>query len=279
MLERRNRNNMINDILKAVKKYPSLVITIGVVVLIAEVFNRFVPVMAMIVGIINMTGGNIIDSILTILHMLLDLQNLPLILVTATVIAILFSLCVSLLLPGYLLAASDGLENGPKKKGLFRAGISKYSMRYFHMTLRVVLLAVVLVAFLMVSSVPGIVMTRVAVSTSPGLLVAAIFIDIVTVGVVFASLSFFSIYTYMWYIASLATANRPFKLGKQVADRRFWQIVLGLLIFDVIFAGGICIIFLISNQFIKYAIGWIFATAFFTVLALYLVKFFKNNFN
>ena len=277
MLERRNLKNMINDILKAVKKYPSLVITIGVVVLTAEVFNRFVPVMAMIIGIVNMTGGNIIDSILAILHMLLDLQNLPLILVTASVIAILFSLCVSLLLPGYLLAASDGLEDGPKKKGLFRAGIKKYFMKFFHMTLRVVFLAVVLVVFLMVSTVPGIVMTRVSISNSPELLVAAIFIDIVTVGVIFASLSFFSIYTYMWYIASLATVNRPFKLGKQVADRRFWQIVLGLLIFDVIFAGGFCIIFMISNQFIKYAFGWIFATAFFTVLALYLVKFFKNN--
>jgi hypothetical protein len=30
-------------------------------------------------------------------------------------------------------------------------------------------------------------------------------------------------------------------------------------------------------QIIRYAAGWIFATAFFTALALYLVKFFKDN--
>lgn len=83
----------------------------------------------------------------------------------------------------------------------------------------------------------------------------------------------------MWYIASLVTAKRPFRLGKQVADNRFWNITLGLLIFDVILVVGFFIIFMIGNQAIKYAVGWIFLTAFFTTLALYLVKFFKNNFN
>ncbi|HOQ07722.1 MAG TPA: hypothetical protein PK127_08240 [Clostridiales bacterium] len=270
---------MAKDIVNAVKKYPSLVITLGVVIFIAELFNRFVPVMTMIVGIVNMTGGDILDSILAILHLLLDLQNLPLVLATVAVIAILVSISAGLLLPGYLLAAIDGLDDGPRKKGLYREGIRKYFLRFFHMTLRVVLLAFLLLVFLIVSTVPGIVMTRVALKTSPELMVAAVFIDIVTVGVIFASLLFFSVYTYMWYIASLVTVNRPFRLGKQVADHRFWSIALGLLIFDVIFAGGFFIIFMIGNQTIKYAVGWVFATAFFTTLALYLVKFFKNNFN
>jgi len=270
---------MTKDIVNAVKKHPSLVITLGAVILVAEVFNRFVPIMTMIVGIVNMTGGDILDSILAALHLLIDLNNLPLVLGAVAVIALLFSVFIGLLLPGYLLTAIDGLDEGPGKKGLYREGIRKYFLRFFHMTLRVVLLAFLLLVILLVSTVPGIVMTRVALTTSPELMVAAVFVDVVTVGVVFASLLFFSVYTYMWYIASLVTAKRPFRLGKQVADNRFWNITLGLLIFDVILVVGFFIIFMIGNQAIKYAVGWIFLTAFFTTLALYLVKFFKNNFN
>jgi len=277
--ERRNRASMTKDFVRAVKKYPSLVITIGVILLIAAVFNRFVPVMAMLIGIINITGGNFFDSILAVLQMLTDLQNIPLTLLGVAAVAVLVSTAVGLLLPGYLLAASDGLEKGPKKKGLFRKGIRKYFLRFFHMTIRVVLLAVLLLVFLLVSTVPGIVMTRVALSSSPKLLIVAIFIDIVTVAMCFASLSFFSIYTYMWYLASLVTDNRPFSLGKQLADRRFWKILPVLLLFDIILAGGFLAIFMIGSQLIRYAAGWLFGTAFFTALALYLVKFFKDSFN
>ncbi|NMA34790.1 MAG: hypothetical protein GX940_09640 [Clostridiaceae bacterium] len=268
---------MTKVMINAVKKYPSLVITPGVVFLIAAVFNRLVPVMAMIIGVVNMTGGDFFDSVLAILQMMTDLQNIPLILIVVAALAILLSVLTGLILPGYLLAASDALEKGTRKKGLILEGIKKYFLRFFLMTIAVVISAVVLLLFLLVAIVPAIVMTRVAFSSSPELLVAAIFIDIMTIGVVFAGLSFFSVYTYMWYIASLTKVKKPFKLGKEIADCRFWNIVLGLFIFDVIFAVGFFIIYMAGIQIIRYAAGWIFATAFFTALALYLVKFFKDN--
>lgn len=275
--ERRNCTIMTKVIINAVKKYPSIVITPGVVFLIAAVFNRLVPVMAMIIGLINMTGGDFFDSILAILQMMTDLQNIPLILIAVVALDILFSVAAGLILPGYLLSVSDGLENGPGKKGLFLEGIKKYFLRFFLMTIAVVISAIVLMVILLVATVPAIVMTRVALSSSPELLIAAIFIDIMTIGAVFAGLSFFSIYIYMWYIASLTNVNKPFKLGKKIADCRFWNIVLGLFIFDVVFAVGFFIIYITGIQIIRYVAGWIFATAFFTALALYLVKFFKDN--
>jgi uncharacterized membrane protein YobD (UPF0266 family) len=49
------------------------------------------------------------------------------------------------------------------------------------------------------------------------------------------------------------------------------------MVFDVIFAGGFYIIYITGSQVIRYAAGWLFATVFFTILPIYLVKFFKDN--
>jgi hypothetical protein len=281
MITKRTRKgritNVIGEAAIAVKKYPSLVIATGTVFLIFAVFNRFVPVVAMIIGIVNMTGGSFFDAVLAVLQMMTDLQNIPVTAAAVAVFAVLFSIAAGLVLPGYLLAAGDGLDKGPKKRGLFREGIKKYFLKFFLISVRVVFLAVLLIVFLLVSTVPAIVMTRVALSASPELLIAAIFVDIVTVGVFFAGLAFFSIYTYMWYIASLVPVRQPFRTGKEVADRRFWCIILDLMVFDVIFAGGFYIIYITGSQVIRYAAGWLFATVFFTILPIYLVKFFKDN--
>ncbi len=156
-------------------------------------------------------------------------------------------------------------------------GIRKYFFRFFLISIRTALLAVIVILFLLISSIPAIIITRLAFSSAPELMIAAVFIDIMTVAVFFAGLSFFSVYIYMWYIASLTDSKKPFRTGKEVADRKFWGIALGLLVFDVIFAVGLFLIYMVNNQIFRYISGWIFTTAFFTTLAVYLVKFFRDS--
>lgn len=268
---------MIKTTVKAIEKHPSVIVVIGVIMLVGAVFNMFIPVMAMVIGIINMTGGDFFDSILALLQMLIDTQNIVVVFAATLSLSLLLSVAVGLLLPGYLLTVNDSLISGPGRKGLFRMGIRKYFFRFFLISIRTALLAVIVILFLLISSIPAIIITRLAFSSAPELMIAAVFIDIMTVAVFFAGLSFFSVYIYMWYIASLTDSKKPFRTGKEVADRKFWRIALGLLVFDVIFAVGLFLIYMVNNQIFRYISGWIFTTAFFTTLAVYLVKFFRDS--
>jgi len=267
---------MIKTTARAVAKHPSIVITIGLIMLAGALFNRFIPVMALIIGVINMTGGDFFDSVLALMQMLIDPQNVLAILIATAVLAVFASVVIGLVLPGYLLTVNDGLEKGAGKRGLYRKGIRNYFLKFFLIAIRTVFLSVVMLVFMLVSSVPAIVITKL-VSTRNDLILAAIFIDIVTIGVFFAILSFFSAYIYMWFITSLTESERPFRDGKAIADSNFWNIALSLLAFDVIFAVCIFLIYIVGSHVLRYILGWTFTTAFFTVLAVYLVQFFRDS--
>lgn len=258
-------------------KHPLIVITIGIIMLFLAIFNLFIPVMAMIIGVVNMTGGSIADSVLAMIQMLIDTQNIPLILVFSAALVLILSVVIGLLLPGYLLTVNDGLTKNEKAKHLFLYGIKNYFFRFFLIALRSVFFTEILGVFLLISSIPAIVVTKVALMSKPDLMLAAVFIDVLTVCVFFLCLSFYFIYTYMWYISALTAAKKPFISGKATADRCFWKMAFGLLFFDVIFAAGLFVVYLIDNQVLRYIAAWIFTTCFFTTLAVYLVERFRDS--
>lgn len=269
--------NIFKTTVYAVIKRPFILILVGVLMLAAAVVNAFVPVIAMVLGIINMTGGNIFESMLSILQMLFDPGVIPTLLIALAVFTLFSAIAAGLLLPGFLLVVDDGIAEGVKKRGLFEEGLINCFFSFFLMTLKIVLSTVALALFLMVSAVPAIIVTRVALTTRPDLMVAALFIDFVTVGVLFMCLSFFRAYIYMWYIAASKGAEKPFRAGKAVADRQFWSITLNLLVFDLVFAAVIYLIYLSDSQIFRYSSGWAFATVFFTTLAVYLVQTFRDS--
>lgn len=268
---------MIRTTVDAVIKQPFILITIGIIMLVLAIFNIFIPVMAMIIGIVNMTGGSLIDSVLAVIQMLTDPQNIPAILISSAALVIILSVIIGLLLPGYLLTVNDGLSNNAKTKHLFLLGIRKYFLKFFLISLRSTFFTEILGVFLLVSSVPAIVITRAALLSRPNLMLAAVFIDVLTVCVFFLCLSFYTIYTYMWYISSLTASKQPFRAGKAAADRSFWKMTMGLMAFDIVFVIGLFAVYMIDNQVFRYIAGWIFTTCFFTTLAVYLVKSFRDS--
>ncbi|NLV35519.1 MAG: hypothetical protein GXY17_02450 [Clostridiaceae bacterium] len=268
--------NIIRTTFRAVIKQPPILIIIASIMLAAAIFNAFIPLMAMIIGVINMAGGGFFDSVLSIVHMVTDQDNIPTILILLAALTGIGSVAIGLLLPGFLLLVDDGIGKGQRKKGLFAEGIKKYFFKFFPMALLTALVSLLLAVFLLISSVPAIIVTRAAMTTKPDLLIAAAFLDIVTIGVFFMCLSFFSAYIYMWYIAASTGVEKPFRIGKAIADCKFWRLALGLLIFDIVFAIVIYLIYSFDSQILRYVTGWLFTTAFFTTLAVYLVHFYKN---
>jgi len=244
---------------------------------VAAVINAFIPIMALIIGLIKMSGANFSISLLSMLQMFLDPGIIPTLLIAIAILSVLVSIIAGLLLPGFLMAVDNGLADGSQKRGLFSEGIKRFFTRYFLMTFETSLLTVVAVVFLIISAVPAIVVTRAAFTEKPDLMLAALFIDIITVGVLFLSTTFFRVYVYMWYIAALKGERRAFAAGKAVADRKFWNLAAGLLAFDVVFAVLIYIIYLSESQVLRYVSGWLFTTAFFTTLAVYLVETYRKG--
>lgn len=269
--------NIFETTIFAVMKRPFIIIMIGILMLAAAVANAFIPVIAMIMGIINMTGGGIFEGILSILQMLIDPGVIPTVLAVLAVFALVVSIAAGLLLPGYLLVVRDSIIKGDKKRGLFLAGLKTYFIRVFLITVRAILFTALLAIFLMVAGVPAIIVTKAALTTRQNLMLAAVFIDIVTIGVLFMCLSFFKAYMFMWFLAAADGMAKPFKAGKSIADRSFWKLAFGMLAFDAVFVAAIFTIYLSSNQLFRYAAGWVFATGFFTIFAVYLVQIFRDG--
>ncbi|MGI6668452.1 MAG: hypothetical protein ACOX4M_03195 [Acetivibrionales bacterium] len=269
--------NLITAIKKTITKRPSMPVLVGALMLAAAVFNALIPVMAMIVGIINMTGGGFFDSVMSIIQLLIDPDNLPTILIAAAGSAILVSVVSGLLLPGFLMIVDDGLAMGKREKGLFARGIRRCFFRFFLMTLGLSFITLLLFVFLLVAAIPAIIVTKAAASTNPDLTLVAVFIDLITLAAFIMCLMFFKVYVYMWYIAAAKMEKRPFAAGKAVAGRIFGRAAVQLLGFDIVFAAVIYLIYLNESQLLRYVLGWVFATAFFTTLAVYLVRLYNTG--
>jgi len=272
--------DIIKTTVHAVTRRPFILLLIAVLMLAVGILNAFVPVMAILIGIVNMAGGGIIESLLALLQMLIDPGILPALTIFLGVMTLLVSIVGGILLPGYLSVVEDAISKGDrqfKTKSIFLKSLKGRFLKFFFMTLKTMVLAILLVIFLMVASVPAIIVTRAALTTKPNLMLGAMFIDFVTVGVLFMSSSFFQSYVYMWYMAASKGEKKPFKAGKAVADRRFWGLVLNLFLFGVVFAVMIYLIYLSNSRILRYMAGWAFATAFFTTLTVYLVKTYRDG--
>ena len=165
----------------------------------------------------------------------------------------------------------DGLAGG-KEERVVCQGIRRF-FRFFLMTLGGSSLPFTFVFLLARLFLQLLLQRR---STNPDLAIAAIFIDLVTLGAFFMCLSFFKIYVYMWYIAASKIEKKPFTAGKAVGGRHFWRTALELLGFDAVFAAVIYLVYLNENQVLRYILGWAFTTAFFTALAVYLVRLYRT---
>lgn len=264
--------NILRTTVKAVIKRPFILILVGLLMLAAAAVNNFIPVMAMIIGIVNMTGGGVFEGVLSVLQIIIEPDTITVLIIIVAVVAVLASILAGLLLPGYLLIVEDGIAKGRKKKGLFAEGLKNNFFRFFFMTLTTVFCAAFLTVFLMVASVPGIIVSRAAFTAKPELVIGALFIDLVTAGIIFMCTSFFRVYVYTWYIAAVKGEKKPFRAGKAKADRQFGSMTIRLLAFDLVLAAGIYLIYLSDSQLFRYFTGWAFTTAFFTTLAVYLTQ-------
>lgn len=268
--------NTINTTVRAVKSRPLIIILPAVLLLLWSVLNTYNPILPVISGIVKITGGTTMDSLVSVLQLIMDPSLIPLVLLLFIGTILLVSLFAGLVLSGYFYVIASALNGRKRCSGEFREGLKRYFFRYFLISLRAVPFMEALAVFMLVSSIPAIIVTRAVTIDKPELLIAAVFVDILTAAVLFFSLIFSRIYIFFWYPSALKAAKKPFTYGKRLVDRHFWEIVLRVLFFDIVFAAFHYIISAIGSPIMQQLLAWLFNTVFFTTFAVYVFKAFSE---
>lgn len=268
--------NILNITVRAVIRRPFIIILPAVIMLLWLVLNTYNPILPVITGIASITGGTTLDSMVSVIQLLMDPTLIPVILLIFAGTTLLASLFAGLVLSGYFNVIATALDGEPGSRGKFKEGFKGYFIKYFSISLRAVPFMALLAVFMLVSSVPAIIVTRAVAVDKPELLIAAVFVDILTVAVLFFGLIFSRIYIFFWYPAAFKAAKKPFTFGKRVVDRHFWKIVLRILVFDIIFAAFHYIISAAGSSLLQLLLVWLFDTVFFTTFAVYIFSAFKE---
>lgn len=268
--------NILNTTVRAVIKRPFIIILPAIVMLLWSAINAYNPILPVITGIASITGGTALDSLVYVIQLLMDPSIFPVILILFAAGTLLASLIAGLVLSGYFNVIASVLEGKSGGRGIFREGLKRYFSRYFFISLRAVPFMGLLAAFMLVSSIPAIIVTKAVTADKPELLLAAVFVDILTIAVLFFGFIFSRIYIFFWYPAAMKAVKRPFTFGKRVADGHFWGIVLRILIFDLMFIAFYYIISTVGGALIQQLLAWLFDTAFFTTLSVYVLNAFRE---
>jgi len=151
-----------------------------------------------------------------------------------------------------------------------RPRLRKYFIRVSLISARVTVFGFLFIIFMLVASVPSIVISRAAATDKPELLAAAIFVDILTAGIIFFGLMFFRLYMLYWYPAAINNSGKYFSIGKQTVDRKFWSLTGRFVIFDAVYILFQFLFTLIKDPSVNLIVNWLFRTCFFTCFVIYI---------
>ena len=267
---------ILNTMVQTVFKRPFIIISFGLVALVCTILNNYNPILPIVFGLSNITGGSFFESIVSTLQVMLDPGLLPGIILFLLGFALLGSLLAGVIFSGYMYIISMTLEGREKSAGDFTDGLKKYFFKVFIVALKALSCFILLLIFLMIACVPAAIITRTAMADKPEFIIAAVFIDFLTTGIIFFGVMFFRVYIFFWIPAVFKNDKKPFSAGKRIADTYFWKIVIKLLTFDIIYFVFQYIIHQIENSFLKILLSWLFSTIFFITLIVYVFNSFRE---
>lgn len=269
--------NILTTAVRACIRRPFIIIFFSLLMLVYMAVNSYNPIIPLAIGLMSITGSGLFESVVSALQAILNPAFIPILLLVLIGLALVVSLLAGLLMPGLMHILDTTLRGREKEHGEYRHALAKLFGRIFLMTLRATVITEALGIFLMVGCVPAAVVTRAAFSDKPDLLMAAVFVDILTVIVLFFGLMFSRAYIFFWYPAAIRGERKPFQAGKKHADENFWGIAGRLFVFDIVFAIFQVFIYLLINATAQFIVGWLFGTVFLTCLMVYVFDSYKKD--
>jgi hypothetical protein len=262
--------------IQAIKRRPLIIWYFGIVSLIFCIIDKYNPIMTILFGLGQITKSDLSQGIISFLQIILDRE----ILLTAFIIMLAFSaaaaLVIGLVFSGYFSVINNVLSGLPKSRGELSSGLKKHFFKIFLIAFRVLFFTAILIVFMMVVTVPAVIITKAAMTEKPEFILAALFIDILTVCVVFFGFMFFRSYTLFWIPAAVSGEKKAFSAGKNFANNHFWGIVGRFIVFDLIFAGAQLVFMNMEETLTSFITNWIFTALFFSFFATYIFSLYKT---
>lgn len=196
------------------------------------------PLVAVMFGVSAMGEGDLLGTVISLIQLALSpslLLKAGLWIVAGVVLA---ALIAGLLFSGYFYILKNTLEDAPRKRGEYFAGIKKYFGRVFRTSLAVLSLSVVFLVFLIVLSIPALFVSWSWKEGKPELFGMMLLLDILTVVVVFFIFMFFRLYLSYWYPAVYSFQKGSFGMAKSIVDEKFWTLVGRWVLIDILFILG-----------------------------------------
>lgn len=267
---------LLANTLDAAIKRPFAFFATAFMTLIFLYVNSFNPLLGLVLGFTQITGGDALQSIVSALQVLSDADIVFPVLAIFLIGVVLVSVFFGALISGIFYILNNYLEGKNKVKNEFIQGIKKNFKKVIIITFKSILIIAAVICFLLVACVPSIVITKAAASNKQNLLVLAILLNTVTLFVIFFIVMFIKIYISFWYSAAFNVQSKFFMLGKKAADSNFWTIFLVFMMFDFVFAVIQYLIWIIQKSPAAFFINWIFMTVFFFAYAIYILSAYKN---
>lgn len=276
-----------------IQKRPFIILLFGIVTLFYYIIDYYNPIFSILFGFGAATGGDVFTGVIGFLQLLVNIFSDFGVLLKVLIAFICFvgiiALFIGFFFSGYFNIINNALEDKPKLKGEFTFGVRKYFAKVSLISFRALLISFLFIVFMSVATVPAIIATKSAIAGKTGFFIAAVFIDLLTLGVLFFGFMFFRIYIFFWYPASLGYENGGFRLGKRIADNCFWKVIGKFLAFDIVFFLFQFILGYLSSSLSKGTVGitagstavwilnWLFKTVFFATFITYIFSAFKMH--
>jgi len=246
---------------------PFIVFYMAFLLLLIYVVHTLNPVIPLVTGLIDVSGADIFETILSMTQFFLSSKVLPYFGIAILVFSVLLALAAGILLPGYLNILYNSVNGYRNSIGTFTEGYRKYFLKITFLFFKAGLISILLTVFILVAAVPMMVVLRAANIEKPELVLVSIFVVFLTVTTIFFCSMFLRIYLVFWLTAAV-NGEKPFFLtGKRVADRNFWPLVRKFLLFDMFFIGFHTALSYtsISGNIYGFAAAWGFNTVFFAL--------------
>lgn len=268
-------NNNFNTI-RIIKRRPLVLWSMSLVLLIYLVIDKYNPIMPILLGLGKATGGNVFESLVSFLQLMIDPIILPYVLVAILGVSLIASLILGLFLAGYFNVLNNGISNDKRVKGEFLSGVKTNSLKTIFVTLRIVFLGLLLLLFMAIASVPALVLARITAEGKSGFHISSILIGAITGFVLYFLFMFFRTYFLFWYPATIQKVKKPFLTARKFVNVYFWRISGGFIIYDLVLVASVLALGKIKNGFLIFIARWLFLTIFSVSYCSYIFYTYKK---
>lgn len=283
--------NIISKTLKILKNKPLLLLAWGLVFLGTGIIYQLNPMFNLLFNFGFNGESSIFEAIITFVRLafgfLSDSGYFSVIILAFTGGLVIVSILLGIVFSGgFNLINSEMVKYC--LKGGFKDGISNYFTKFTVANFVVIFAGSLYVIFMIIAIIPSLVITSSWINNKPGLMVTALFVDFITLLVLFFGSMFFRTCFLFWYPALMNVPERAFIVGKRIADEHFWHLVGGFTLFDIVFLSVELLFVVLSSMVAIYAsekavfsvlifiIRWAFETFFFLVFWVYIFERFHR---